>query len=148
MPAARGRVAGLGCRDVVAWWSPCICAVACRRRYQRRRGPILLRSHWCAGATLGLKIAAMQKSFCFRWRAGIFFTATVTGRLDSCPEAVCGSCEMRELEGSPEHRDLVLTDAERASKKTMIICCSGRGQRRRRWSWISRECRAGVLPSK
>ena len=43
----------------------------------------------------------------------------------SCTEGVCGSCEMRVLEGIPDHRDSVLTDAERASNKTMMICCSG-----------------------
>jgi tetrachlorobenzoquinone reductase len=43
----------------------------------------------------------------------------------SCTEGVCGSCEMRVLEGIPDHRDMVLTDAERASNKTMMICCSG-----------------------
>jgi tetrachlorobenzoquinone reductase len=43
----------------------------------------------------------------------------------SCTEGVCGSCEMRVLEGIPDHRDMVLTDAERASNKTIMICCSG-----------------------
>ena len=43
----------------------------------------------------------------------------------SCTEGVCGTCEMRVIEGIPDHRDMVLTDAERASNKTMMICCSG-----------------------
>lgn len=43
----------------------------------------------------------------------------------SCTEGVCGSCEVRVLEGIPDHRDLVLTDAERAANKSMMICCSG-----------------------
>ena len=43
----------------------------------------------------------------------------------SCTEGVCGTCEMRVLEGVPDHRDMVLTDAERASNKTMMICCLG-----------------------
>jgi len=43
----------------------------------------------------------------------------------SCTEGVCGTCEMRVLEGIPDHRDMVLTDAERASNKSMMICCSG-----------------------
>jgi hypothetical protein len=34
------------------------------------------------------------------------------------------------LEGEPEHRDSVLTEAERAENKTMMICVSGcRGER-------------------
>lgn len=48
----------------------------------------------------------------------------------SCREGVCGSCETRVLEGMPEHRDGVLTKAERASCKTMMVCVSGcKGQR-------------------
>jgi vanillate O-demethylase ferredoxin subunit len=43
----------------------------------------------------------------------------------SCMEGVCGTCETRVLEGIPEHRDLVLTKAEQASNRTMMICCSG-----------------------
>lgn len=48
----------------------------------------------------------------------------------SCMEGVCGTCETRVLEGIPEHRDLVLTKAEQASNRTMMICCSGcKGER-------------------
>jgi len=43
----------------------------------------------------------------------------------SCKEGVCGSCETRVLEGTPDHRDSVLSASERASNRTMMICCSG-----------------------
>lgn len=43
----------------------------------------------------------------------------------SCMEGICGSCETQVLEGVPDHRDLVLGAAEKASGKTMMICCSG-----------------------
>lgn len=43
----------------------------------------------------------------------------------SCLEGVCGTCETRVLEGIPDHRDVVLTEAERKANKTMMICCSG-----------------------
>lgn len=43
----------------------------------------------------------------------------------SCTEGVCGTCETKVLDGIPDHRDLVLTDQERASNRTMMICCSG-----------------------
>ncbi|MGF7234280.1 MAG: PDR/VanB family oxidoreductase [Frankia sp.] len=43
----------------------------------------------------------------------------------SCTEGVCGTCETRVLGGIPDHRDLVLTDAEKASNGVMMICCSG-----------------------
>ncbi|WPH24056.1 PDR/VanB family oxidoreductase [Variovorax paradoxus] len=42
----------------------------------------------------------------------------------SCRQGICGSCEVRVLEGIPEHRDEILTDAERKSNKTMMVCCS------------------------
>ena len=43
----------------------------------------------------------------------------------SCLEGVCGTCETKVLEGIPDHRDVVLTAQERASNRTMMICCSG-----------------------
>ena len=43
----------------------------------------------------------------------------------SCTEGVCGTCETKVLEGIPDHRDLILTEEERASNKTMMVCCSG-----------------------
>jgi ferredoxin-NADP reductase len=43
----------------------------------------------------------------------------------SCEQGVCGTCETRVLEGVPDHRDLLLTPAEKASNQTMMICCSG-----------------------
>ncbi len=43
----------------------------------------------------------------------------------SCREGICGTCETRVLEGVPDHRDLVLTEEEQTSNKTMMICCSG-----------------------
>lgn len=43
----------------------------------------------------------------------------------SCKEGVCGSCETAVLGGVPDHRDVILSDAERAAGRTMMICCSG-----------------------
>jgi ferredoxin-NADP reductase len=40
----------------------------------------------------------------------------------SCEGGYCGACETRVLEGEPEHHDQILTDAERASGSTMMIC--------------------------
>lgn len=48
----------------------------------------------------------------------------------SCMEGVCGACETRVLEGCPDHRDSVLSAAERESGKVMMICVSGcKGER-------------------
>ncbi|MGW2463820.1 PDR/VanB family oxidoreductase [Streptomyces sp. NPDC001761] len=44
--------------------------------------------------------------------------------LFSCTEGTCGTCETDVLEGTPEHRDSVLTDEERESGETMMICVS------------------------
>lgn len=43
----------------------------------------------------------------------------------SCEEGICGACETRVIEGTPDHRDMILSDAEREEGKTMMICCSG-----------------------
>lgn len=43
----------------------------------------------------------------------------------SCREGVCGSCETRVLEGDIDHRDGVLTKAERAANGSMMVCVSG-----------------------
>jgi len=44
--------------------------------------------------------------------------------LGSCYEGVCGTCEARVLEGIPDQRDSVLTDAEKAAGEVMLICVS------------------------
>jgi tetrachlorobenzoquinone reductase len=43
----------------------------------------------------------------------------------SCMEGVCGSCRAKVLDGIPDHRDSVLSAAERAGGETMIVCTSG-----------------------
>ncbi|MQR00086.1 2Fe-2S iron-sulfur cluster binding domain-containing protein [Glaciimonas sp. GS1] len=42
----------------------------------------------------------------------------------SCMSGICRACETNVLDGLPDHRDLVLSDDERACGKTMMICCS------------------------
>lgn len=44
--------------------------------------------------------------------------------LFSCTEGTCGTCETDVLEGTPDHRDSVLTDEERETGETMLICVS------------------------
>lgn len=41
-----------------------------------------------------------------------------------CEEGLCGSCEVRVLDGEIDHRDLVLTRGEREEGKRMMSCCS------------------------
>lgn len=42
----------------------------------------------------------------------------------SCRAGICRSCETAVCAGTPEHLDLVLSDEERASNKSMLICVS------------------------
>ncbi|MCO5972233.1 PDR/VanB family oxidoreductase [Actinoallomurus soli] len=42
----------------------------------------------------------------------------------SCEEGICGTCETRVLTGEPDHRDFLLTDAERAAGGSMMLCVS------------------------
>lgn len=41
-----------------------------------------------------------------------------------CEEGLCGACEVNVIEGEVEHRDIVLSPAERRSNRRMMSCCS------------------------
>jgi vanillate O-demethylase ferredoxin subunit len=42
----------------------------------------------------------------------------------SCGQGVCGACETQVVDGVPDHRDMILSPQEKASNRTMMICCS------------------------
>ncbi|MFF4361457.1 PDR/VanB family oxidoreductase [Streptomyces sp. NPDC001604] len=42
----------------------------------------------------------------------------------SCREGTCGTCETAVLDGTPDHRDSLLSEDERAAGDTMLICVS------------------------
>lgn len=42
----------------------------------------------------------------------------------ACQEGICGTCEVRLLEGQADHRDLLLTDEEKEENKVIMVCCS------------------------
>ncbi|MFC8718512.1 PDR/VanB family oxidoreductase [Kitasatospora sp. NPDC057198] len=44
--------------------------------------------------------------------------------LYSCEQGTCGTCETDVLDGRPEHRDALLTEAERAESASMMVCVS------------------------
>lgn len=46
------------------------------------------------------------------------------GVLSSCAEGTCGTCETRVLEGTPDHRDSVLSLEEQRAGDCMMICIS------------------------
>jgi vanillate O-demethylase ferredoxin subunit len=41
-----------------------------------------------------------------------------------CREGLCGTCATRLLDGQPDHRDVCLSDAERAANDQLMPCCS------------------------
>jgi len=42
----------------------------------------------------------------------------------SCQSGVCGTCLTPVLDGTPDHRDLVQTDVEKAANAKITVCCS------------------------
>jgi ferredoxin len=44
--------------------------------------------------------------------------------MSSCLEGICGTCEATVLEGTPDHRDSMLTEAERNSGNKILTCVS------------------------
>ncbi|MEU0312871.1 PDR/VanB family oxidoreductase [Nocardioides sp. NPDC006273] len=42
----------------------------------------------------------------------------------SCEEGTCGSCETRIVSGEVDHRDAILSDAERAKGESLMVCVS------------------------
>lgn len=42
----------------------------------------------------------------------------------SCEQGVCGTCLCEVLDGEPDHRDVYLTDEEKAAGDQILVCCS------------------------
>jgi len=42
----------------------------------------------------------------------------------ACEDGLCGACKVNVLFGEIEHRDFVLTEAEKSEQNTMITCIS------------------------
>ncbi|EJN05844.1 flavodoxin reductase family protein [Phyllobacterium sp. YR531] len=42
----------------------------------------------------------------------------------SCEQGICGTCLCTVLEGVPDHRDIYLTDEEKAANDQITLCCS------------------------
>ena len=43
----------------------------------------------------------------------------------ACSAGVCGTCRTQVIDGTPDHRDDYLSDDEKASNESIMICCSG-----------------------
>lgn len=71
----------------------------------------------CAQTGIDVVVAATQSIYDALEQAGVDV-------LGSCMEGVCGTCECDIVSGLGDHRDSVLTDAEKAKNQTMMICVS------------------------
>lgn len=71
-----------------------------------------------AKSNLILKVPAGRSILDVVFEAGISVPS-------SCREGICGSCETAILCGEADHRDALLSDEEKESNETMMICCSG-----------------------
>ena len=70
-----------------------------------------------AGSQRRIEVSANETILAALTRAGL---QVETG----CQNGVCGSCLTRVLEGRPDHRDMILTDTEKAENKRIAVCCS------------------------
>lgn len=43
----------------------------------------------------------------------------------SCKDGVCGACQVDVVHGIPDHRDSVMTEDEKATNDSIMVCCSG-----------------------
>lgn len=44
--------------------------------------------------------------------------------LSDCTEGICGTCEVKVIEGEVDHRDYVLSEPERAENSCLMVCVS------------------------
>jgi tetrachlorobenzoquinone reductase len=80
-----------------------------------------------AQATFTVQLARSGRSFTVVPGKSILDTLLDGGVVvdHSCCEGICGSCETRVLAGEPDHRDSILSPAERAANQSMMLCVSG-----------------------
>lgn len=77
----------------------------------------------------GFRIELSRRGQTLEVPAGSTILSTLLGAgIDipySCEEGICGSCEVKVLAGTPDHRDLVLSPDEQAKNNRLMVCCSG-----------------------
>ncbi|WP_339451070.1 PDR/VanB family oxidoreductase [Pseudomonas sp. JAI120] len=81
-----------------------------------------------AGEAGGFEVQLASTGQCFQVPAALSVAQVLLeAGIDiplSCEQGICGTCLTRVLEGEPEHRDMFLTDAERARNDQFTPCCS------------------------
>ncbi len=78
------------------------------------------------GATFEVRIPSLDKAVTVGSDETVVAAVSRLG-LDipmSCEQGICGTCLTRVLEGTPDHRDMYLTDEERAANDQFLPCCS------------------------
>jgi vanillate O-demethylase ferredoxin subunit len=85
------------------------------------------REEAATGGGFIVELARSQRKFSIAAGHSILDTLLDAGvEVDfSCMTGICGSCESRVLAGVPDHRDSILSKAEREANDRMLICCSG-----------------------
>ena len=66
---------------------------------------------------LTLEVGADQTPFEVLDAAGVFVPT-------ACEQGVCGTCVVKVVGGTPDHRDVVLSAREKAAGTTVALCCS------------------------
>jgi tetrachlorobenzoquinone reductase len=79
-----------------------------------------------AGGTFTVELARSGRSLAVGENESILAALRAAGipAASSCEEGICGTCEVSVLAGTPDHRDGILSVAERAANRSMMICCS------------------------
>ncbi|WP_093802683.1 PDR/VanB family oxidoreductase [Streptomyces sp. Wb2n-11] len=95
-----------------------------RLRLERFAAPVVER----AGDDAGFEVECRASGVTLDVGAGTsILEAAEAAGLDvrsSCRDGICGSCETRVLDGAPDHRDFLLSEAEHTANATMMICVS------------------------
>ena len=71
----------------------------------------------CARSGVTVTVPADMSIFSALEKAGVDV-------LGSCMEGICGTCEVDVLDGTPDHRDSVLSKSERERGNTIMLCVS------------------------
>lgn len=77
----------------------------------------------------GFEVVLAKAQRSFRIDAGkTILQVLLDGGMDvphACQEGVCGACQTKVIEGTPDHRDAFLTPREKSLGNTIMLCCSG-----------------------
>lgn len=79
-----------------------------------------------SGESFDIRLAKSGKTFCVPEGKTVLNVLHENG-FDipmSCEQGICGTCLTGVLEGTPDHRDMYLTDEEKVANNQFLPCCS------------------------